>query len=83
LKIARAIHIVLLLFGMLPTVELDDQLLIRAAKVRDISLDRKLPAKLEPRELSPTQSQPELRFRRSLFTAETACTLMQNLLLPQ
>ena len=52
-----------LLFGMLPAVELHDQLLFKADEIHDVRWNRMLPPKLESAEVAVFQMQPKPQFR--------------------
>jgi len=68
---------------MLPAVQLDDQLFLRAAQISDVAFDWELTTKLELAELSSPQAPPQLCLERCLLAPEVARMLMQKLFLPQ
>jgi hypothetical protein len=57
---------------VLSPVTLDDQSVLKADKIDNVSLDRILAGELEPRELSAPQDPPEFSLRVGAFRAHSA-----------
>ena len=64
-----------LLSGMLPSIDFDDEALLHAEKIDDITAQRALAAKLMAAKLPVTQVTPEQCFRIRPVAAQGSCTV--------
>ncbi len=72
LENTRARHVGILALGMVPAIELDDQLDSRAQEIRDIAIYWHLPAEPESTQLPQLQISPEMAFRIGCLVAEVS-----------
>jgi hypothetical protein len=69
-QVSRPAPVSFFLRDVLAAIQLDDQLVVRAAEVSDVGTDHMLPAKLGPVKLARAQPPPELSLGIRLFSAE-------------